>query len=100
MKFNLSLLNRRSFLRRTTTTVAAFSVVPSYVLGLRGAVSPNSKLNVACIGVGGRGAANVQGVGSENIVALCDVDAQRSAAAVSKLPEAKRFQDFRRLKTF
>ena len=91
--------SRRSFLRRTTTTVATISVLPSYVLGLRGQTPPNSKLNLAFIGVGGRGGDNLNGQGmrGENIVALCDVDTQRLTAAGSKFPEAKQFQDFRRM---
>ena len=36
--------------------------------------SPNEKLNIALAGVGGRGGANLQGVGGENIVAMCDTD--------------------------
>ena len=42
--------------------------------------SPNEKLNIAVIGVGGRGRANVDAVASQNIVALCDVDDQRGDA--------------------
>ena len=36
--------------------------------------SPNEKLNVALIGIGGQGGSNLRGVSSQNIVALCDVD--------------------------
>src|SRR6185295_7567328 len=91
--------SRRSFLRRSTATVATFSILPSYVLGLRGADSPNKKLNLAFIGVSGRGADNLngQGMSSENIVALCDVDSQRLTATGRKYPEAKQFQDLRRM---
>ncbi len=97
MKQHLTRFSRRGFLGRTTAALATVSIVPSYVLGLRGATSPNEKLNIACIGVGGRGAANVQGVARENIVAFCDVDSQRAAASVAKHPNAKIYQDFRRL---
>ena len=40
--------------------------------------SPNEKLNVALVGSGGRGASNLTGLKSENIVALCDVDDRRA----------------------
>ena len=41
--------------------------------------SPNEKINIACIGIGGRGGANVGGCSGQNIVALCDVDERRGA---------------------
>lgn len=63
----------------------------------RAADSPNEKLNIACIGIGGRGSANVGGVSSQNIVALCDVDEKRGGGAFGKFPKAKRFQDYRRM---
>jgi predicted dehydrogenase len=89
--------SRRAFLRRTSATVAAVSIVPGSVLGLRGAPSPNSKLNLACIGIAGRGGANLQGVRGENVVALCDVDERHAAASFAKFPGAKKYQDFRKL---
>ncbi|HOE66852.1 MAG TPA: Gfo/Idh/MocA family oxidoreductase [Candidatus Hydrogenedentes bacterium] len=66
-------------------------------------VSPNEKLNIACIGVGGQGASDVMGVGGdpdagiegENIVALCDVDDERAAPIFAKFPKATRYRDFR-----
>lgn len=40
-----------------------------------GHVSPTDKLNLAAVGIGGMGHANINNVkGTENIVALCDVD--------------------------
>ncbi len=59
--------------------------------------SPNEKLNIALIGAGGRGGANLAGVSSENIVALCDVDERRAAAAFDKYASARKFHDFRRM---
>jgi predicted dehydrogenase len=58
--------------------------------------SPGQKLNLAVIGVGGRGGANLKGVAGENIVALCDVDEQRLAAAAQKFPGAKTYVDWRK----
>ncbi len=57
----------------------------------------NEKLNIAAIGVGGRGAADVNGVSGENIVALCDVDEARAAKSFEKFPKARKFKDFRRM---
>lgn len=57
----------------------------------------NSKLNIAAIGVGGRGAGNLDGVSSENIVALCDVDANNLQEAAKRFPQAKLYRDYRRM---
>ena len=56
---------------------------------------PNAKLNVACIGAGGRGWASVEGCGKENIVALCDVDENRLNKAGEKYKEARKYVDYR-----
>jgi predicted dehydrogenase len=77
--------------------MAMVSVVPSQVLGLQGAISPNSKLNIAGIGFGGQGGADVDACRSENIVALCDVDEAYAAKNFKKYPAAKPFRDFRRM---
>src|SRR5436309_16046414 len=49
------------------------------------------------IGSGGRGAANLKGVESENIVALCDVSKSAVDKAAAKYPKAHQFADFRKL---
>jgi cell division GTPase FtsZ len=59
----------------------------------------NNKLNIAVIGVGGRGGASVSGVRSENIVALCDVNAVTLDTVGPRFPQAKRFTDLRRCST-
>ncbi len=59
--------------------------------------SPNEKLNIACIGVGGQGATDVSNVSSENIVALCDVDERRAASTFAQYPNAQKFQDYREM---
>ncbi|MCP5518833.1 MAG: Gfo/Idh/MocA family oxidoreductase [Verrucomicrobiales bacterium] len=89
-------LTRRRFLGRSAA-IAGFMAVPGSVLGLRGATSPNSKLNIAGIGVGGRGAVDMSELASENIVALCDVDWRQAAGSFRKWPEAKRYKDFRKM---
>jgi len=57
--------------------------------------SPNEKLNIACIGVGGRGQSNFRGVREENIVALCDVDDKQAAKIYNNHPNVPKFKDFR-----
>ncbi|MHC4372102.1 MAG: gfo/Idh/MocA family oxidoreductase, partial [Planctomycetota bacterium] len=70
-------IGRRRFLRGTATTLASITIVPRHVLGGPGHTPPSEKLNIAGIGVGGRGGGVVGGVASQNIVALCDVDAKQ-----------------------
>ncbi len=97
MKANVTTFTRRSFLASTTVGVAAFSIVPGSVLGLRGATSPNNKLNLAGVGIGGQGGADLDGVKSENIVALCDVDSKYAAKRFQQFPQARQYRDFRKM---
>jgi predicted dehydrogenase len=87
------LINRREMLRRSAATGTAALVLTNGILA-RGA-SPNEKLDIAVIGLGGRGSANLSGVAGENIVALCDVDDERAGKAYEKFPKAKKYYDFR-----
>ncbi len=87
-------LSRREFVG-AAAAVAAFHFVPGRVLGAAGQNSANNRLNIAGIGVGGRGGSDIEGVSSENIVALCDVDLNRAGATIKKHPEAKVYRDFR-----
>jgi predicted dehydrogenase len=58
-------------------------------------LSARSKLNIAGVGIGGQGASDLNDVGSENIVALCDVDWKHAAPIFAKYPQARRYRDFR-----
>jgi len=89
--------SRREFLQGAAGAVTAFTIVPRHVLGGTGRTAPSDKLNIAIIGVGGRGGASVSGCRGENIVALCDVDTRRAAEAFKKHPGAKGYQDFRKM---
>ena len=51
-------------------------------------------LDIAVIGVGGRGAANLAGVADQNIVALCDVDRNHLQAAAQRHPDAALYGSF------
>ncbi|NIA29687.1 MAG: Gfo/Idh/MocA family oxidoreductase [Actinobacteria bacterium] len=46
---------RRDFLKVTSATTAAFTIVPRFVLGGKGNIAPSDKINVAIIGTGGQG---------------------------------------------
>jgi predicted dehydrogenase len=88
---------RREFLRTSSAVAACFTVLPGAVLGLGGAESPNNKLNLAGIGIGGQGASDLQNLESENIVALCDVDASHAGRIYRKYEKAKVFTDYRKM---
>jgi predicted dehydrogenase len=66
-------ISRRAFLANVAAGSAACAIVPSHVLG-RGVSPPSDTLNIAAVGVGGMGRANLINLASQNIVALCDVD--------------------------
>jgi predicted dehydrogenase len=54
------------------------------------------KLNVAAIGCGGQGGADLNDAArTENIVALCDVDEARAAANFKKFDKQPKYKDFR-----
>ena len=74
-------LDRRSFLKGTSLAAAGLMVVPRHVLGGVGYRAPSDTVNVAAIGAGGMGSANMQALVSQNIVAIADVDFNRVASA-------------------
>jgi len=85
-------ISRRNFMG-AAATVAAFTFVPKQVI----AGSAPNKLNIAGIGVGGRGAGDLRAVQSENIVALCDVDLDRAKGTIKRYPDARLYRDFRKM---
>src|SRR5437667_966709 len=95
---NSSSLSRRQFLY-SSALAAGGTALAGAVLAQPATrrVSPNEKLNIAIIGSGGRGAADLAEVSSENIVTLCDVNENHLAASAKKYPHAKKYVDFRKL---
>jgi hypothetical protein len=88
--------NRRDFLK--TTTLAGFGFWVSARNAFPQSKSANEKLNIAVIGCGGKGESDLAAVGeNDNIVALCDVDSRPLDTAAKKYPQAKKYQDFRKL---
>jgi predicted dehydrogenase len=77
-------LSRRQFMTNVGVTGAGFAIVPRHVLG-KGFVAPSDRLNVACVGVGGQGRANLINLASQNVVALCDVDWDYAGKALDRL---------------
>ena len=87
-------VNRRTFLKHSAVLGAGITILKSGIL--KAGNSPNGKLNIAAIGVGGRGGDDLNEVKSENIVALCDVNEKNLAAAAKKFPQAKTYADWRK----
>ena len=93
--------SRRQFLAGTATLLVsagcASGSVRKTTLAKSGFQSPNEKLNIASIGVGGKGFSDVVTCDTENIVALCDVDWRNAAGAFRKYSKAKQYKDFRKM---
>lgn len=86
---------RRAFLKAATAASAALSF-PAIMRSQHGR-SPNDRLNIALVGVGGRGKEAVRGLATENFAAFCDVDEQRASESFEMHPEVPRFQDYRKM---
>jgi len=88
--------SRRRWLA-SSVAAAGVTMIPRHVLGSPGQPSANNRLNIAGVGVGGKGAHDIRCVPTENIVAVCDVDARMAARAAKPFPRAKIYGDFRRM---
>ena len=89
-------LSRRQFVRRTSLAAGAAAFTFPYIGRVLGA---NDRINIACIGVGGKGdsdSSNAAKCGG-NIVAICDVDQHTLEKKGQQFAQAKRFQDYRKL---
>ncbi len=91
---NIEDIPRRSFLKQTAAAGAGLMVLPSGTLF--GSSKPSDKLNIALIGVWGRGRAHWDTLKDENVVALCDVDDNSLAKAAVEFPDAKHYKDWRK----
>jgi len=98
--------SRRDFLRQLSllTAATAVSALPVSTLSAKKVkprkIGTNEKVNLACIGIGNRGADVIRELyktGHCNIVALCDTDmgAAHTLDIINKFPDVPRFQDFR-----
>jgi len=97
---NPNSFSRRQFLRRTTLAAGAVTLSFPYVGRVLGA---NDRINVACIGVNGKGDSDSNDAAScgGNIVAICDVDegnrARKARQFANKFPQLKQFKDYRQM---
>jgi len=90
-------LTRRAFLAAATTSAASIIVAPRVNAArvIPRKLSPNEKINVAGIGVGGKGFGDIMSCRRENVVALCDPDTERAGEAHYRLKDAKHYKDYR-----
>jgi predicted dehydrogenase len=94
---------RREFLKKSAAATFGFTVLPSYLATGRaadGKLPPSKRVNLACVGVGGRATGVIPSVcsgGKAKPVAFCDVDfkARRVDQNLKKFPGTRQFQDFR-----
>lgn len=94
--------SRREFIRRAILAGTATAAMPLATSAAgdetpSGSSSPNEKLNIAVVGCANRGYADLKGVSSESIVALCDIDESHLAKAASEFPAARKYVDYRRM---
>ncbi len=97
MKSKGKSISRRKFIGGTMAAVAGVSIVPRHVLGGVGYKAPSDTLNIAGVGIGGKGFTDLKNMASENIVALCDVDWKYAQRTFDAFPNAKKFWDWREM---
>ncbi len=88
-------ITRREFVQNTSTIGAGVLILPRHLL--YGEETPNSKLNIAYIGIGGRGSANRDGLKSQNTYALCDTNRDTLEKVGATYPKAIQTVDWRSL---
>ncbi len=88
-------MRRRDLLKSAAGPAAGLTILKSGML--RGQNAPSNKLNVALVGVWGRGTAHYNSLIRENVVALCDINDQRFKEALQIFPKAKTYWDWRRM---
>ncbi len=88
--------NRRKFLKTTAVVGAGYFAAA----GLRAddSNSPNEQVNIASIGVGGKGDSDSRDAGNHgNLVAICDIDERNLRKKGIAFPKAKQFRDYRKM---
>lgn len=90
-------INRRVFFKTTALSGLGMMILENS----RSAYSyeANEKLNVALIGVSGRGRWFVNTIPKlgTNVVAMCDVNDRKADLSFKEIPRAKKFHDFRKM---
>ena len=96
-------ISRRNFLRQSAVTAGAALAVPTIVpASVFGANPPSERIAIGCIGVGNMGSGNLRGFkgrSQSQVVAVCEVDAQRleKAREMADLDRGSCYTDFRQV---
>ena len=83
MNTNDPQINRRSFIKSAAGATAGMMVFPHIMTGSN-TVPPSERLNLAFVGVGGKGVSSIMPLSDHNLIGLCDVDKRRVAEARRK----------------
>jgi predicted dehydrogenase len=87
---------RRQFLQQGALAGVGFWAAGGVLLAER--KGPADKINVAAIGVGGKGESDTQQAAKlGNLVAICDIDDDTLGKMSSRFPKAEKFNDFRKM---
>jgi len=87
--------SRRGFL---AAGLSAASSLPLFHIAAPAATSPNARLRLACVGVGGKGWSDMMETSQgQEVTAICDVDEQRLERAAQQFPRARKYRDWRAL---
>jgi predicted dehydrogenase len=88
--------NRRDFLKHAGLAGVGVWIAGSSTRAL--STSPNESINIACVGVGGKGSSDTDDAARVgNVVALCDIDDNFLENKAKKFPNAKKYNDFRKM---
>ena len=95
-------ISRRSFLKTGTAAAVGLSMAPGMFAApaskKKAAPAPmDRKLKILGVGIGGRGAADLKEMETEEIIGLCDVDTKYAAHVFERYPNAKRYTDYRKM---
>ena len=95
-------ISRRSFLKTGTAAAVGLSMAPGIFAApaskKKAAPAPmDRKLKILGVGIGGRGAAVLSALETEEIIGLCDVDTKYAAHVFDRYPNAKRYTDYRKM---
>ena len=98
-------LNRRNFLKKTAVSTFGFTFIPAYLTSARAAdnpkLPPSQRVNLGCIGVGGRAAGVIPSLTDDGFavpIAFCDVDfasSDKIKPNLERWPDMPRYHDFR-----
>ena len=89
--------HRRDFLKTTSLAGAAAAFGVWSELPAAESKSPNEKVSIGCIGTANQARFSIDNCANQNIVALCDIDDNFLNNAAKQFPQARTYNDFRKL---